>query len=251
MDNNKLISLKKSTFAVELAVSENQTVSAWEVYKTLFPGQRSYSRWVEINILERESLQNGNHYFGIDDNNCSSSCKYEEGEIQYKSARYKNINLTLDTAKFLAAKSNSKLGDALVWYLIEVENKLKQLRIEKDSLQIPRTYKEALLALVEAEEQKEKLALTAVNLKTALDDLHDWVSIIKVATHNKVSEKAFNWRELKLKSDMLGYVIKKAASPRFGYQNLYHVNVFKAVYPRYDYNFGNDFPDLKLVSSGS
>jgi len=31
--------------------------------------------------------------------------------------------------------------------------------------------------------------------------------------------------------------IKKAQSPRYDYQNLYNVNVFKACYPEFDYNF--------------
>ncbi len=34
----------------------------------------------------------------------------------------------------------------------------------------------------------------------------------------------------------MGYTIKKAESPRFGYQNLYNINVFRACYPEYNYN---------------
>jgi Rha family phage regulatory protein len=101
---------------------------------------------------------------------------------------------------------------------------------------LPSTYKEALLQLVAAEEEKEQLALQCDNLNTVLDNLLEWVSIIKVAQHNKVSETVFNWRFLKAKSQELGYQIKKAESPRYGFQNLYHIVVFKACYPQYRYD---------------
>jgi prophage antirepressor-like protein len=90
------------------------------------------------------------------------------------------------------------------------------------------------------EQEEKQLALQKVeNLNTVLDNLLDWVSIIKVSQHNKVKEKIFDWRVLKKKSEELGYVLKKAESPRFGYQNLYHINVFKACYPQYNYDLKN------------
>ncbi len=100
---------------------------------------------------------------------------------------------------------------------------------------LPQTYKEALLALIQKEEEKEQLLLQVDNLSTALDSLVEWVSIIKVATKNRIKETAINWRLLKRKSEEMGYAIKKAQSPRFDFQNLYHVNVFRACYPQYNY----------------
>jgi len=111
--------------------------------------------------------------------------------------------------------------------------------LQKQKSQLPQTYKEALLALVAAEEEKEQLLLQVDNLSTALDTLVEWVSIIKVAQHNKVSEKAFDWRKLKEKSRQMGYAIKKAESARYKFQNLYNISVFKACYPQYKYNFIN------------
>jgi phage regulator Rha-like protein len=105
---------------------------------------------------------------------------------------------------------------------------------------IPKTYKEALQALILAEEVKEQQALQIDNLSTALDTLNDWASILKIAKHNNVSEKQFFWRELKSMSEKMGYVVKKASSPRFGYQNLYNIAVFKACYPQFKYNFNNE-----------
>jgi prophage antirepressor-like protein len=83
--------------------------------------------------------------------------------------------------------------------------------------------------------EKQKALQQVDNLNTVLDNLLEWVSILKVSKFNKVSEKHFDWRVLKKKSEDLGYTIKKAESPRYGYQNLYHITVFKACYPEYNY----------------
>lgn len=114
--------------------------------------------------------------------------------------------------------------------------KLKELSSEVKAVRLPQTYKEALIALVAKEEEKEQLQLQVNNLDTVLDNLLDWVSILKVAKHNGVKETVFNWRVLANASKMLGYEIKKAESPRFGYQNLYHLDAFKRCYPQFNYN---------------
>ena len=120
--------------------------------------------------------------------------------------------------------------------VIEVLKK-QQAQIDALKPKLPTTYKEALLELVRIEEEKEQLLIENDNLNTVLDNLTDWISIIKVAQHNKVSEKVFNWRLLKSKSEELGYIIKKAESVRYGYQNLYHINCFRALYPKFSYSF--------------
>lgn len=139
-------------------------------------------------------------------------------------------------------------------YSIPLRNKIiqrwQQLEEENQRVALPRTYKEALLELVRAEEEKEQLALRTnlliqenkqlelekENLNIALDNLLEWVSIIKVALHNNVSERIFDWRLLKRQSIVMGYEIKKAPSARFRYQNLYHVNAFRACYPQFRYD---------------
>ena len=118
---------------------------------------------------------------------------------------------------------------------LKIINRWEELEI-KNKKQLPSTYIDALKALVESEEAKQKALLQVDNLNTVLDNLLDWVSIIKIANHNKIKETYFSWRLLKDKSNELGYLIKKAESPRFGYQNLYHLVVFKACYPELNYN---------------
>jgi hypothetical protein len=127
--NKELVPLKAhnlgnlSSFDINLNISEEKRITAWEVYKTLFPNQRRFKEWVEDNILSRENFENGKQYF----------LKEEYVLIVRLGLQYrqnteilKKIELPLDSAKFLAAKSNSKLGDALVWKLIEVDNQFKE-----------------------------------------------------------------------------------------------------------------------------
>ena len=117
--------------------------------------------------------------------------------------------------------------------------KLKEQSEEIKRLSVPQTFREALLLAAKLEEEKELLQLQVNNLDQVLDNLLDWVSIIKIAQHNKVHETAFNWHKLKEASIQLGYEIKKAQSPRFGYQNLYHLDAFKRCYPQFNYELKN------------
>jgi phage anti-repressor protein len=141
--------------------------------------------------------------------------------------------LTLDCAKEISMVQRTEKGKQARQYFIQCEKQLIEL---KPVFQLPTTYIDALQQLIETEKEKQLLLTKNENLETVLDNLLEWVSIIKVARFNKVSENQFNWRLLKAKSHELGYVVKKAESPRFGFQNLYHVDSFKAVYPQFNYN---------------
>ena len=117
---------------------------------------------------------------------------------------------------------------------------LKAQQKEIDKLKensTPKTFAQALRLAAEQQELIEQQALQVDNLSTALDILVEWVSIIKVAKHNGIKETAFNWRALKKTSELMGFQIKKAQSPRFKFQNLYNIKVFMACYPQYNYNF--------------
>ena len=193
----------------------SKAVSARELYEFLSVDDGShFSDWGKRNI-EEMFIQN----------------------VDYQSLRYVgekggrpgvDYALTIDTAKHISMMSRCDKGMQARQYFIECEKQLQK--------SLPSTYKEALLALIAKEEEKEKLALQVENLDTVLDSLLEWVSIIKVSRHNKVSEKLFDWHKLKQASIDLGYQIKKAESPRFGYQNLYHIDVFRRCYPQFRYD---------------
>ena len=144
---------------------------------------------------------------------------------------YECFNLDKENTLILVSGYNVKIRQAIIRRWQELEN---------NNPKLPTTYKAALLALVAAEEERERLELENINLTTVVDDLTDWSSIIRIAKHNGVSEKVFKWRLLKAKSLELGYAIKQVPSARYDYQNLYHLNSFRACYPQFDYNLNRE-----------
>lgn len=112
-----------------------------------------------------------------------------------------------------------------------------QLTFEKLN-EKPMTYIESLEALLKSEKEKEALRLKAVQQlllidaqSTALDDLFDYSSIIRIAKHNNCSEKAFSWRQLKSACAVLDLDIRKAPCPRYGSKNIYPHAAWSFVYP--------------------
>lgn len=115
----------------------------------------------------------------------------------------------------------------------------------KPEPELPQSYLEALKALVQAEEEKERLRLESEQLaqenkelmgeveqlSEVCDELFDYSSIIRVAKFNEVSETSFSWRILKTASARVGEEIKKAPCPRFVSKNLYHHRAWMAAYP--------------------
>ena len=167
--------------------------------------------------------------YGFVENQDYSLAKIGEGKAHNKT----DYALTIDCAKEISMLQRTNKGKQARQYFIDCEKNLK-------ANQLPTTYLDAIKALVVKEEQKLLLENKVENLSTALDCLVEWSSILKAAQFNKISEKVFNWRKLKDKSNDLGFEVKKVPSGRFAYQNLYHVNAFKACYPEYNYNFPKD-----------
>jgi len=153
-------------------------------------------------------------------------------EFEHNGNSYTEYLLNKRDSLILVAQNCPEFTAAIVdpWQELEAQQQTK----------LPTTYKAALLALVASEEERERLELENINLTTVVDDLTDWSSIIRIAKHNGVSEKIFKWRLLKAKSLELGYAIKQVPSARYDYQNLYHLNSFRACYPQFDYNLNRE-----------
>lgn len=207
-----------------IKITENngkQIVSAKELYSFLGLSISQWKRWYDKNIVKNDFV--------------SEFIDYEAIDIKSNGTQTKDFAITIDFAKRLSMMAKTPKGNEVRSYFIECESFAKDL-IEINRPKLPSNLKEAYLALAQAEHEKENLLIQNENLNTVLDNLLEWVSIIKVCEHNKVKESMFEWRKLKSKSNELGYQIKRAESPRFGYMNLYHINAFRACYPQFDYN---------------
>ena len=75
--------------------------------------------------------------------------------------------LTLDTAKHICMIERNEKGKQLRQYFIDCEKKLRE--VTQPSYTLPTNFKEALLMLVQAEEEKEKLLLESAEQKRALE----------------------------------------------------------------------------------
>lgn len=83
----------------------------------------------------------------------------------------------------------------------------------------------ALLTKYKEEKQAKE------QLRIELDKSKEWYTIKRVAQLNGVSWKDFSWRKLKQTSAELGYGVKKIFDANYGNVNVYHVKVWKCVYP--------------------
>jgi len=212
---------------IKVQANENgqQVVSAKELYVYLGYDKSHWASWSKKNIENNE--------FAIENTD------YQTFALMANGNETKDFVITVDFAKRLAMMARTDKGEEARLYFIECEKQL--------SLKTPQTYLEALKALVATEEEKQLLLESNKQLETKVDNLStafmnesNWLSILKVSMHNKVSEKVFDWRKLKQASDKMGYEVKKMQSRRFKYQNLYHIDTFRVCYPQYNYNFENN-----------
>lgn len=71
-------------------------------------------------------------------------------------------------------------------------------------------------------------------LEAELDRSKEWYSIKRVARKNGVSHKVFDWRRLKEASEAMEYEVRKIFDANYGEVNVYHQDVWEAVYPSYE-----------------
>ena len=111
-----------------------KVVSARELHAFLELDKSQISRWLKTNITNNDFLE-----MWVD---------YTRFDIDVEGQYVADYAITIDTAKRLALKSNSKKGEDIRTYFIECEKQLL-------SKQLPQSYKEALIALIGEVERRE------------------------------------------------------------------------------------------------
>lgn len=148
--------------------------------------------------------------------------------------------LTIETFKEMGMLAKTSQGKQVRKYFLECEKIAKQ-----KALTTPKTYIEALKALVASEEAKEQLRLQNSILENQvldleldnerqaeiIDELFNYSSIVRIAKLNNISEKQFNWRRLKSTCEVLKLEILQAPDSKFGIRNLYPHEAWKIAYP--------------------
>lgn len=136
--------------------------------------------------------------------------------------------LSLSQAKQVLVRESKFVRKAVIAYIDRLEQRLKDM----SQPSLPKTYLEALKALVETEEAKQK-ALEDLSEKTKqLDEAKEWYSIKRYAKEHRMNWRSVNWRALKALSHELGYEVQKIFDGNYGEVNIYHKDVFDAYFKR-------------------
>ena len=99
----------------------------------------------------------------------------------------------------------------------------------------PRSYIDALKALIAAEEEKQQLAQENSELQIELDRDKQYYTVKRVAKLNKINWRTIDWRSLKQASHAMEKTIKKVFDPNLEKVNAYHIDVWQYEYPHLRY----------------
>ncbi len=110
---------------------------------------------------------------------------------------------------------------------------------------LPKTYLQALEALVESEKQKAAALAIAEEKRIQLDESKQWYTIKRVAFANGLNWKELEWRKLKNAGDK---PCKKVFDANFPLGvNAYHQSAWEEVYPELDLPDNDYSKDTALV----
>lgn len=124
-----------------------QLVSARELYIGLGLRKKNWSRWYSVNISKNEFFKEKKDWVGV-------PLKEEGNNVQ-------DFAITLEFAKHIAMMARTEKSHEYRNYLIECEKKIKEVTRP----QLPQDYLSALKALVESEEEKQRLYLEKAKIE--------------------------------------------------------------------------------------
>ena len=118
--NNLVESTPKTPIEIALGIDENGMTTARALYEFLSGEKSHFSRWAEKNIENNEFFEENKDWWGFaivaNGNNC------------------KDYRLTTDFAKHLSMESHSSKGKIARQYFITVEDKAKEMAINRSQL---------------------------------------------------------------------------------------------------------------------
>ena len=118
---NELETTKMQTpIEIALGVDENGMTTARALYDFLELAQGQFSRWAKTNIESNEFYEENKDWWGFDMMSNGNNCK--------------DYRLTTDFAKHLSMESHSSKGKIARQYFITVEDKAKEMAINRSQL---------------------------------------------------------------------------------------------------------------------
>lgn len=146
-------------------------VNARDLHKVL-ESKRDFSTWIKKKLDDTQAMENEDFV-----------CFHKK--VEANNATMIEYIISLDTAKEIAMLERNQKGKQVRKYFIECEKELQN----QNKLTLPKTYKEALLELVRAEEEKELLLLQAKENEPKIqcfNELMDSRNAISFANFSKI-----------------------------------------------------------------
>lgn len=189
---NELETSKMQTpIEIALGIDENGTTTARALYEFLSGEKSHFSRWAEKNIENNEFYEENKDWWGFaivaNGNNC------------------KDYRLTTDFAKHLSMESHSARGKEARQYFITVEDKAKEMVINRSQLS---PQMQMLMGMVEAQakqeleqkrqaEQVNRIEQTVSNMKEIFTEpIGDWKNDINARVREISIKSGIEYQEL-------------------------------------------------------
>lgn len=118
--NNLETTKMQTPIEIALGVDENGMTTARALYDFLELAQGQFSRWAKTNIESNEFYEENKDWWGFDIMSNGNNCK--------------DYRLTTDFAKYLSMESHSLKGKIARQYFITVEDKAKEMAINRSQL---------------------------------------------------------------------------------------------------------------------
>lgn len=189
--NEVTITNNQTPIEIALGVDENGMTTARKLYDFLELGAGQFSRWAKTNIENNEFYEEGTDWVGFDIMSNGNKCK------DYK--------LTTDFAKHLSMESHSAKGKIARQYFVTVEDKAKEMVINRQQLspQMQMFYAiadgQAKLELEQKRqaEQIEKVEATVTTMKEIFTEpIGDWKNDINARVREISIKSGIDYQEL-------------------------------------------------------
>lgn len=189
---NELETSKMQTpIEIALGVDENGMTTARALYDFLELAQGQFARWAKTNIESNEFYEENKDWWGFDIMSNGNNCK--------------DYRLTTDFAKHLSMESHSARGKEARQYFITVEDKAKEMVINRSQLS---PQMQMLIGMVEAQakqeleqkrqaEQVNRIEQTVSNMKEIFTEpIGDWKNDINARVREISIKSGIEYQEL-------------------------------------------------------
>ena len=181
----------RTPIEIALGVDENGMTTARKLYDFLELGAGQFARWAKTNIENNEFYEEGTDWVGFD--------------IVSNGNRCKDYKITTDFAKHLSMESHSSKGKIARQYFVTVEDKAKEMVINRQQLspQMQMFYAiadgQAKLELEQKRqaEQIEKVEATVTTMKEIFTEpIGDWKNDINARVREISIKSGIDYQEL-------------------------------------------------------